>query len=426
MGLEIARPDEAFDVYQEKLKKVLASKATRAIQEYGTMVTFNTSNTAGQIRVRNFQLNAMENAVCLEPEHMHDFFTIGKSGCFGCQIHCRHKYIVPEGEFEGIYTEGPEYTTLGAFGTELDCPRLETVLKGNYMANMYGFDSLEFGSMAAWAMELYEKGLIDDKITGGLKLEWGNEEALLELVKQVVFRKGLGDILAEGPLRAIEKLGEDTRYYNIHVKGMSNLHSDERSMPSFALGVALSSRGADHLRSRPVSELFNLPVEVYRNVYGFDVVNDYAEYETKGKVIWWYETYNPVTDSVGICRIATITFSLNRLGFQDYADLIWVNHGMKFTKEELQQVGERIYTTERMFNLREGLKRERDDMLVERYFLEPTTAGLPRNQGKFIDREKFVKMVDENYEMHGWDKDGVPKPETLERLGLDKEPSHIL
>lgn len=425
LGVEIAHPEEAFEVYEEKLRQVLRSKATRAIQEYGTMVTFNTSNTSGQIRVRNFQTNTLENAEQLEPEYMYENYTIGMAGCFGCPIHCRHKYIVPEGQFAGTYTEGPEYTTLGAFGTELDCHRLETVLRGNHVANMYGFDTLEFGSMVSWAMELYEKGLIDDKVTGGLKLEWGNEEAIFELVDQVVFRRGLGDILAEGPERAIQKLGEDTRYYNVHIKGMSNLHSDERAIPSFALGIGTATRGSDHLRSRPVTDLFNLPKEVLKNHYGFDVVNDYSTYETKGKVIWWHETYNPITDSLGLCRIGTITFSLNRLGFKEYVDLIRAMTGMEFSAEELQQIGERIYTLERLFNIREGASRK-DDYPVERYFVEPTPAGLPKNRGKTIDREKYDQMLDENYEMHGWDKDGIPRQETLEKLGLDKEPSNIL
>ena len=425
LGVEIAHPEEALRLYQEKARKALRSKATRAIQEYGTMVVFNTSNTAGQIRVRNFQTNTLDHAESLEPENMHDNFSIGMAGCFACPIHCRHKYIVPEGPYKGVYTEGPEYTTLGAFGTEFGIRRLETVLRGNHLANMYGFDTLEFGSMASWAIELYEKGLIDDKVTGGLKLEWENNDVVFELVDQVVFRRGLGDILAEGPERAIQKLGEETRYYNINIKGMSNLHSDERSIPSFALGIGTATRGADHLRSRPVVDLFNLPPEVLKRHYGFDVVNDYSAYETKGKVIWWHETYNPVTDSLGICRIETITFSLNRLGYQDYVELIRAMTGLEFTPEELQLIGERIYTLERLFNIREGASRK-DDYPPERYFVEPTPAGLPKNRGKKLDREKYDQMLDENYEMHGWDKNGVPRPETLKKLGLDKEPSHML
>ncbi|MBI4296891.1 MAG: aldehyde ferredoxin oxidoreductase family protein [Chloroflexi bacterium] len=425
LGIEIAHPEKALELMAEKTRKILASKASRAIQEYGTMVTFSTSNAAGQIRVRNFETNTFDNPEELEPEHMHDYHTIAMGACFACPIHCHHKHIVPEGPKAGTYTEGPEYTTLGAFGTELDCHRLATVLRGNEVANRYGFDTLEFGSMCAWAMELYEKGLINDDTTGGLKLEWGNEEAIFELVEQVVFRKGFGDIIAEGPKRAIAKLGEKTRYYNINVKGMSNLHSDERSMPGFALGIGASTRGADHLRSRPVIDLFNLPSDVLKNLYGFDVTNDYTVYKDKGRIVWWFETYYPLADCLGICRVGTITFSPNRLGFEDYAEYLRVITGWEFTPAELQQVGERVYTLERMFNIREGATRQ-DDSLPDRYFTEPTPAGLAKNRGKKLDREQYERMLDENYEMHGWDKNGVPRPETLKRLGLDQEPSHII
>jgi aldehyde:ferredoxin oxidoreductase len=174
-----------------------------------------------------------------------------------------------------------------------------------------------------------------------------------------------------------------------------------------------------------VIDLFNLPKNFLDEYYGFDVVNDYSAYETKGKVVWFYETYYPLADCLGLCRIGTNTFSPNRLGFQDYADLLRVITGMEFTAKELQQIGERIYTLERLFNIREGATRK-DDYPVDRYFLEPTPAGMPRNRGKKLDRKKYEKMLDENYEMHGWDKGGVPKKETLETLGLDKEPSHKL
>jgi aldehyde:ferredoxin oxidoreductase len=113
------------------------------------------------------------------------------------------------------------------------------------------------------------------------------------------------------------------------------------------------------------------------------------------------------------------------MGFQDYADLIWTITGMKFTPEEIQRIGERIYTIERLFNIREGASRK-DDYPCERFFVEPTPAGFPKNRNKKLDREKFELMIDENYEMHGWDKNGVPTKEALEKLGLNQEPSHRL
>ena len=127
---------------------------------------------------------------------------------------------------------------------------MNTILVGNHLVNSYGLDTLETGSMMAWAMELYEKGILTDNDTDGLKLEWGNDEAVLELTKKIATREGIGDIQAEGPLRAAKKIGKGSEKYLVHVKGMSNLHSDERPTPSMALGIATGSSGSDHLRSR--------------------------------------------------------------------------------------------------------------------------------------------------------------------------------
>jgi len=98
---------------------------------------------------------------------------------------------------------------------------------------------------------------------------------------------------------------------------------------------------------------------------------------------------------------------------------------MEFSKAQLMEIGERIYTLERLFNLREGFTRK-DDALPERYFKEPTPIGLPVAKGKKIDKIQFEKMLNEYYELHDWDRDGVPKKETLEKLKLDKEPTHMI
>ncbi|MEJ2735918.1 MAG: aldehyde ferredoxin oxidoreductase C-terminal domain-containing protein, partial [Anaerolineae bacterium] len=115
----------------------------------------------------------------------------------------------------------------------------------------------------------------------------------------------------------------------------------------------------------------------------------------------------------------------NLIGFDELVKLIAHNTGLQFTPQEIWEIADRAYTIERLFNIREGLTRA-DDWLVDRYFDEPTPIGLPIVRGKYIDREKFKQMIDEYYELHGWDGEGVPRPETLQNLGLDGEPSHML
>ena len=222
---------------------ITSTRWAKAQSRWGTMIIYSNTNTTGLIRTKNFQLNRLVDGEDLEPENI-DRYSIGTSGCYGCAVHCRHRYILKEGPYAPLYGEGPEYTSLGAFGTMLDCRKMETILVANHLVNKYGLDTLETGGLIAWAMELYEKGLINDGTTEGLQLKWGDEDAVFELIRKIAYREGFGDTLADGFKPAIAKIGADSEYYAIHVKGMSNLHSDERPSPSFALGIATSTRGA--------------------------------------------------------------------------------------------------------------------------------------------------------------------------------------
>lgn len=427
--LNIRFPKEALDYDAELLDHIGSTKFAQIMQKWGTMFIYGVTNSTGLVRVRNFESNQLVGGD-IEGEHIEDY-AFGTEGCYGCIIHCRHKYLIRKGPYAGTYGEGPEYTTQGAFGMEVGCNHFETVLIGNSLVNKYGMDTLETGSMIAWAMELYEKGILTDADTGGLKLEWGNDDAVLEMVKQIGERRGLGDILAEGPLRAAQKIGRDSLKYLVHVKGMSNLHSDERPTPSLALGIATGSRGSDHLRSRPAIDLYHLPEKLLRKIYSsptpYDgpLSSDYTAYEGKPRQVQWHEMMYEAIDCTGVCKFHTVFLSPNLIAFDQLSKLLYYNTGLEFTPQEIWEVADRAYTVERLFNLREGLTRA-DDWLVDRYFDEPTPVGLPIVRGKTIDRDKFKAMLDEYYELHGWDDKGVPRPETLKKLGLDSEPSHLL
>ncbi|MEM3010616.1 MAG: aldehyde ferredoxin oxidoreductase family protein [Candidatus Bathyarchaeia archaeon] len=422
--VEFAYPEELLEYCKEMNDMIMSTRWAKAQSRWGTLIIYSNTNTTGLIRTRNFQLNRLEEGEDLEPEVM-DKYTIGMSGCYGCVVHCRHRYILKNGPYAPLFGEGPEYTSLGAFGTMPNCKKMETILVANHLVNKYGLDTLETGGLIAWAMELYEKEILNDKLTDGLKLEWGNEEVLFELIRKIAHREGFGNVLADGFKTAIEKIGKESEYYAIQIKGMSNLHSDERPTPSFALGIATSTRGADHLRSRPAIDLYGLPENLLEEIYGAPVSSDYTAYDGKSRMIWWQELLYAVTDSLGICKFQTVFCAVHAPKWEEFAKLVHLATGMEFSKADLMAIGERIYTIERMFNNREGFSRK-DDMLPERYFKEPTPIGLPIAKNKKIEKEAFNKMLDEYYELHNWDINGVPKKETLEKLGLDTEPSHII
>jgi aldehyde:ferredoxin oxidoreductase len=425
MDVQIKHPEEALEYDYEVMKHISETKFAQIMGKYGTMFIQSVTNSTGLVRTQNFQYNQLLDAEPIECEHIEEY-SFGTVGCFGCIIHCRHQYIV-----DGIYDEGPEYTAQGAFGWEVGCNDFETVLMGNHLVNHWGLDILETGSMMAWAMELYEKGIITEKDTGGLSLEWGDSDVVLELIRQIAFREGIGDILAEGPKRAAAKIGKDSLKYNIQVKGMSNLHSDERPTPALALGIATGTRGSDHLRSRPAIDLYHLPVPVLEKIYndpveyGGQFTSDYRDYEGKPWQVIWHEMMYMGIDCAGVCKYHSTFLSPNLMKLEHISKFLHYNVGLELSPREVWEVAERCYNIERMFNAREGFDRG-DDMLVDRYFDEPTKRGLEIVRGRTLDRDKFNGMLDEYYELHGWDENGVPTQETLERLGLDDEPSHLL
>ena len=441
MDIKIAHPVDALDFNKKFIDQITSAKVSQIQGSLGTPFIWGATNCWGGVRTRNFQYNQMEYADEIEPEAIDDIATQTTgphhmTGCFGCQVHCRAKYKIPTGRYAGKYDEGPEYTSLGAFGGEPDCKSAETVLTGNHLVNQYGVDNLEIGSIISWAMELYELGIIGPKETDGLELRFGNDEALLEMVHRICTRKGwLGNVLADGGIPASQAIGKNSFDYLIQVKGMNNLHSDERATPGLALNVATASRGSDHLRSRPAIDLYHLPENVLRKIYGSPIPyngplsSEHTEYVGKAWQVFWQENCYMAVDCLGICKYHTVFLGATLPNFEDWPKVIYYNTGLEFTPEEIWTVAERCNNLERLFNLREGLTRNdpvKGDTLNHRYFDEPCRRGAPDVIGARIDRDKFNTMLDEFYEHHGWDKDGVPTAATLKRLGLDKEPTHKL
>ena len=441
MDIKIARPAEALEYNKRFIDQIVSAKVNQTQGALGTPFIWGATNSWGGVRCRNFQYNQCEYADDIEPERIDEICeeTMGPyhmTGCYGCQIHCRAQYKIPEGPYAGRYEEGPEYTSQGAFGGETDTPRALTVLVGNHLVDQFGMDNLETGSLISWAMELYELGLITSKETDGLDLRFGNDEAVIEMIERICYRKGwLGDALADGGIAASEKIGKNSFDYLIQVKGMSNLHSDERATPGLALNIATASRGSDHLRSRPAIDLYHLPQEVLRKIYGNPVAYDgplsseHTEYIGKPWQVFWQENCYMGVDCLGICKYHTTFLGATLPNFEDWSKVLYYNTGLEITPAEIWNVAIRANMLERLFNLREGLTRDdlkKGDMLNHRYFDEPCRRGAIDVIGRKIDKKKFIKMVDELYEHKGLDKDGLPKPETLQSLGLENEPSHLL
>jgi aldehyde:ferredoxin oxidoreductase len=441
MDIKIAHPVEALEFNKRFIEQITSAKVNQTQGTLGTPFIWGATNSWGGIRCRNFQYNQCEYADDMEPERIDEICeeTMGPyhmAGCFGCQVHCRAQYKIPDGPYAGRYDEGPEYTSQGAFGGETDTPRALTVLVGNHLVDQYGMDNLETGSIISWAMELYEKGILTKKDTDGLDLNFGNDDAVIEMIHRICYRKGwLGDTLAKGGIQASKIIGKDSFKYLIQVKGLSNLHSDERATPALALNIATASRGSDHLRSRPAIDLYHLPQDVMRKIYSSPVPYDgplsseHTDYIGKPWQVFWHENCYMAVDCLGICKYHTTFLGATLPNFEDWAKVLYYNTGIEMTPREIWEVAERCNNMERLFNIREGLKRddpEKGDVLNPRYHTEPTRRGAPDVVGRVIEKDKFLEMRAELYRHKGFDEWGVPTSETLKRLGIDNEPSHIL
>jgi aldehyde:ferredoxin oxidoreductase len=374
---------------QENLK---SSKIIQVLGKVGTLLLYEVSNRIGAIRTHNSQENFFEDT--LNAEHMEKY--IDKMlACTSCVVHCRHKNTRGG--------EGPEYSTIGLLGANLGIAPTEQVIELNNLVNELGLDSSSTGSIIGWAMELYQRDLIDDELTGE-PLQWGDYERVFGLIEDIAHRRGFGDILAEST-QAMRFFPDEARDYLIAVKNLpqSDPH-DVRYFKAFALGIAVASRGADHLRNRPTLEIFNLPDEMRERIYGRVNHPDPTGYQDKGLVVAWSDDIFAVTDSLGTCKFVTRGFnSPHLLGYEEFSVLVEAVTGMEFNKNELREVGRRVIDTERMINADFGITRA-DDTLPKRYFDEPMPAR--KTKGHQIDRGQFKVMLDEYYAERGWDEEG--------------------
>ena len=441
MDVKITHPMEALEYNKKFIEQITGAKVNQTQGTLGTPFIWGATNSWGGVRTENFRYNQLEYADDIEPERIDEIATetmgpYHMAGCFGCQVHCRAQYKIPSGKYKGKYDEGPEYTSQGAFGAEVGCRSAETVLAGNHLVDQFGMDNLETGSMIAWAMECFEEGLITKEQTDGIDLSFGNDEAVLEMIERICYRKGwLGDVLAKGGIPASKDVGKDSFDYLIQVKGMANLHSDERGTPALALNIATSSRGSDHLRSRPAIDLYHLPEKVLRRIYSTPIPYDgplsseHTEYVGKPWQVFWQENCYMAVDSLGICKYHTTFLGATLPNFENWPKVLYLNTGIEMTPEEIWEVARRNNMIERLFNLREGATRndpEKGDVLNHRYHDEPCKRGAIDVIGKYIVKDKFDAMVDEFYEHKGLDKNGIPKKSTLKELGLENEPSHLV
>lgn len=408
--VETAFPEELLRESKSYTRKIRERKVIQTMSKYGTPFLINILNSFETLGARNFQLNLFEHAENISGEELVSKYSLRMTSCFGCPVHCRHRY-----ELDGEVAEGPEFGTLGCLGAKCGVGDMKTLLKANILCNRYGLDTITTGDLIAWAMECWEKKLLSG-FDPELKLKWGNGEAVLALIRKIALREGFGDVLAEGGIRAADILGEGCKQYLVHVKGLPVEAVDVRWNMGFALGLVTAMRGGDHLNSRPTLENLGLPPEVLQKVYGGYVSPDPQSCEGKPLMVKWSEELYAVTDSLGICRFVSLWNSPNLLNYDDLAKMLTLVTGTQVSAEELRTVGERIVNLERLYNIREGVT-ARDDSLPPRFYENPQTG-----RKSALTKDKLKSMLREYYRIRGWSKRGVPKRTKIVELRIQRRP----
>jgi aldehyde:ferredoxin oxidoreductase len=417
-GLRVAQGEAYFDLATRMRQELAEDAGTESLYKWGTSGSLSGLNEMGMLAAYNFSQVTIEGAEKLSGQHLvGEGYLTGRESCFSCSTAC-HRYVRSKSKRYGdVDDSGPELETVLSLGSECGIVETEAVLKANQLCNDYGLDTISTGHVVSWAMECYEKGLLDSHQADNLEFRFGNAEAQLELIRRIAFREGkLGNSLANGIKKAAEEVGSDSWKWAIQAKGLEQSAVDTRAAKSYALAFAVNPRGPDHLMTETYAE-FGFTEEsraLIKKITGDERYANPTLLDKRAEIVRWHEDCYAASEALGFCVFtSTAAFAVNP---ENMAQLFGYALGLEFSEEELMLGGRRMVTAERCFNVREGARRE-DDTLPWRMMNEPVPEG--PNQGMVTDREMLDRLLDQYYELHGWDPEtGIPRQDTLEELGL--------
>jgi aldehyde:ferredoxin oxidoreductase len=414
--IETPRPYKPYN--REIAAKLLGTSVVEhALKTMGTPFLYRPSRILGAMGTKNNQETTWTNA--LDAEHITPYRP-GMEGCFRCPVNCRPLNQLNDDPSDRYGRgDGPEYVTLGKFGPNLGIDRVEAVIRLNNVCNDLGLDTASTGSAIAWAMELFQRGIITPRHTGGLEVRWGDAELVERLLFMMSSREGFGNVLADST-RAVEKghYPAEALRYRMAVKGLmqSDPH-DARILKAFALGLAVATRGMDHLRNRVTLEInarINDDPAFKERLYGGPVSAEPTSYASKELAVRVCENVYAVGDAVGMCRFTTKLFNSPSLpGLEEFSRQIANVTGLEIGESDLNGIGLNITGVERLINHRLGVRRK-DDTLPERWFEEPIKVG--GYKGEKIDRAEFDALVSRFYRISNLDDEGIPIPEWKREL----------
>jgi aldehyde:ferredoxin oxidoreductase len=400
--VHIADPETYDKLVKEQVKVIRDNNAFRHHKEWGTTTTQNITNDLGIYPVANFRYGRLVDYEKVVGE-AYRMLRTGDMGCYSCPARCGKVHTVNAGPYAGAHSEGPEYETIWAFTGSIDSSVIEASIAADELCDDLGLDTISTGVCIGFAYELFERGLISKADSDGVALQFGDPAPIVEMIRKIGLREGIGDLLAEGTMRAAASIGQGAGLYAIHVKGMELPAYEPRGAKTQGYNYATSNIGASHCYGYAAQDIFGSPIprptdrfsEEYADVVIFNQ-NSTATKET-GIVCIFAGNWGWIESHFG--PLLAAARGIDKLADNDY----------------LAMVGERIINLERAFNLREG-KGRRDDTLPRRILTEPLHTRGAQGEGQMVSQQD--EFLDKYYELRGWSREGVPMKQKLEDLGL--------
>lgn len=422
--LEVHDPERIREISRAMAKLCRDHPLSRMLHDQGTPATVESTNAGGSLPTRNWQSATFEATDQIGGDILNKQYLVKRGGCYACPVQCKRVIAVNSDRMEvGSRYGGPEYETLVALGSNCGVGDFEVIAKANELCNRYSLDTISTGMTISFAMACFENGLIGLDETGGLDLHFGNGEAVLTVIEEIAHRKGFGDLLAEGSVRAARVIGGGADAFVLAVKGQELPMHDPRVKTGVGLQYVLSPNGPDHWFAQHDS-LFATeaspgvaamaPLGMQGPVSPLDIG------PAKVRLIRETSLLNSVYDCLGVCVFGAVPRSMT--GVNSFVDLVSAATGWETSLWELMRAGDRALVMARLFNVREGFG-PADDRLPSRFFT-PFQDG-PLCGKNAIDPEDFAEAVRLYYAMSGWDLDtGVPMRGKLAELGLDELADH--
>ena len=404
------------------------SKSAEIFHTYGTLGIMSKKQKLCGCNWKNFQdvVVPPDVAEAIDPKTMVEKYEISKQSYPGCAVGgCSRILHITDGPYEGLIAESNQWESVTTLQTRLAVEEPNFMLKATALCDQLGLGVDEAGAPIGWAMECYQRGIIDKKDADGLELKWGDADVALELIRKISYREGFGNILAEGSARAAEIVGRDSGYYAMHIKKV-DLYEPCRGALGWCLGTTTSTRGGGHTTGAPTCENPDpsFDVEKAKAVYGVDNPNKPLDYEGKAKIVTYAEAFQRVNNSLGVCHFNTIYTEPNWIDLIQLAELYSAAVGWETSVEDLKQIAMRQLNLEKAFNLRFTDFDRKDDLPTPRDMNEPIPSG--EYAGWKMDEKKYNEMLDEYYDLHGWDREtSFPKRKTLADLGLEDVASDL-